>query len=324
MTQPYSSFTGMPQDGRPRDYVISRDDALTVDLAIRLGRPLLIEGEAGCGKTRLADAVSRELGLKNAPIIVPVRSSTRANDLFYRFDALRRLQDSNIAMLRDRASHVHNYVTLEPVGRAIVSGEPRVVLIDEVDKADMDFQNDLLFALERFQFVIDEIPAEEAALAKTERDLSPVMSWPGGTRPIVMFTSNREKQLPKPFLRRCIYLELKFPADPNELVEIVTANLRRRRETGEPGAETLGELNNQLVIRAVQSFLAIRKTAEIDSATKKPATAELLDWIHALHFYPDSTDGLDTLTPPFWRLLFRSAEDISRHARHAGRKANPA
>lgn len=311
----YKRFTGRPADGKPPDYLISEQDAMTVDLAIRLGRPLLIEGEAGCGKTGLAEAVSRELELEKPPIIVPVRSSSRASDLFYRFDALRRLQDSGIESLRGRAAYVHNYIEVEPVGRAIVKGERRVILIDEVDKADMDFQNDLLFALERFQFVIDEIPASEAEEAK-ERELAPVMSWPGGTKPIVMFTSNRERQLPKPFLRRCIYLELQFPSDTAVLIEIVHANLRRRRENREPGAHALETLNEDLVKRAVESFLAIREAADSDGAIKKPATAELIDWVHALHIHPDKADDLSTLTPPFWTLLFRSAEDINRHARY--------
>ena len=307
----YPDFTGLPVDSDRREYVISPEDALTVDLAIKIGRPLLIEGEAGCGKTQLAYAIANEFSMK-PPIIWPVRSSSRANDLFYRFDALSRLQDSYIEANSEKAKYSSNYIHLEKIGEAISKGLDRVILIDEVDKADMDFQNDLLFALERFEFPIDEIPNEEIDIA-AKRGLAPRMQRTEGKRPIVLLTSNRERQLPKPFLRRCIYLELKFPNDPEDLYDIVVANLRRRHDGGEPGGVALHTLNEELIRGAVASFLRIRDAAELDNANKKPATAELLDWIHAMHIHPDEITRLDTLTPSFWQLLFRSSEDMLRH-----------
>jgi MoxR-like ATPase len=177
---PYKTFTGQSAPGVPLDYHIDKKKALLVDLAIKLGRPLLIEGEAGCGKTTLATAIASELGL-GQPIIEPIRSTSRANDLFYRVDTLARLMDSNIASKQDKASDVQNYITLEPIGQAIVDGQKSVILIDEIDKADMDFQNDLLFALERFEFNIDEIPASET---QELNGVSHRMSRKGGSKPI--------------------------------------------------------------------------------------------------------------------------------------------
>ncbi|WP_282610814.1 MoxR family ATPase [Pelagibius sp. Alg239-R121] len=306
--EPYKTFTGTGA----LDYVISRQDAMLVDLAIKLGRPLLVEGEAGCGKSTLAEAIATELDLGD-PITVPIRSSSRSNDLFYRYDGLVRLQDRDTDSQRSKKAQ--NYITLEPVGRAIVEGQHKVVLIDEIDKADMDFQNDLLFALERFEFRIDDIPASET---KKVNGVAHRMVGEGSSRPIIMFTSNQEKLLPKPFLRRCFYLELKFPSDPARLEEIVIANLRTRAEKGVQGAASLKELNTTTVSRAVASFLEIREAADKAGAMKKPATAELLDWVHALHIRADLATDLKGLHPPLWEILFRTAQDKRHHADSAG------
>lgn len=310
---PYMTFTGEGAPSVPLDYHIAPRDALLVDLAIKLGRPLLIEGEAGCGKTTLANAVASELGL-GKPIIEPIRSTSRANDLFYRVDTLRRLMDSNIPARQEHAADVQNYITPEPVGKAIVEGRQAVILIDEIDKADMDFQNDLLFALERFEFNIDEIPASET------RDINGVshrMSRKGGAKPIVMFTSNQEKLLPKPFLRRCIYLQLNFPASTDQLVKIVRSNLDRRVREKEAGWQAIESISDTIVDNAVTSFTEIRAKAKSDGAIKTPATSELLDWVHALHVHPEFANDLSGLTPPLWKMLFRTAQDQDRHARHA-------
>lgn len=311
----YPTFTGKGRSDGSRSYVISPEDAKTVDFAIKLGRPLLVEGEAGCGKTRLADAVVEELkpGLElDRPIVTPVRSSSRANDLFYRYNALMRLQDAQIKEKKEKAQFAHNYVTLEPLGEAIRDGKACVALIDEVDKGDIDFQNDLLHHLDRFEFPIDEIPESEKEQANAHK-LGPRVTWPGGLRPIVIFTSNREKPLPKPFLRRCIYLELKFPERRDDLIEIVEANLRRRRQDEEPGWESLEDLSRQIVERSVDAFLQIREAAEETNAFKKPATAELIDWIHALHWERERESDIEGLWPPHWKLLFRSGSDQENH-----------
>lgn len=309
---PYQTFTGKGALGVPLDYHIDPRKALLVDLAIKLGRPLLIEGEAGCGKTTLANAVAAELGL-GEPIIEPIRSTSRANDLFYRVDTLARLMDSNIPDRQEKANHVENYISLEPIGRAIVEGQKTVILVDEIDKADMDFQNDLLFALERFEFNIDEIPASES---REINGVSHRMTRQGGAKPIVMFTSNQEKLLPKPFLRRCIYFELNFPETTHQLIRIVRSNLEKRVREKEAGWQAIETINETIVSNAVNSFLAIRASAEHDGAIKKPATSELLDWVHALHVHPDFADDLMGKAPPLWEMLFRTSQDQSRHARH--------
>lgn len=308
----YPTFTGKGSRDRGPSYHISEKDALLVDMAIKLGRPLLIEGEAGCGKTTLASAVAEELGVGSppgTPLIIPVRSSSRANDLFYRYDSLARFQDSRT--VAGTAPPIQDYITLEPLGRAIVEGLRTVVVIDEVDKADMDFQNDLLFALERFEFIIDEIPARFTEEINGVRHR---MTRKGPSKPIVIFTSNQEKTLPKPFLRRCLYLQLQFPQTAEDLVRIVESNLRKRVETGEPGALALADLRPKLVAQAVDSFIAIRAKAATDNAFKPPATSELIDWVHALHIRPDLADDLSGLTPPLWEMLFRTYNDRDQHA----------
>jgi MoxR-like ATPase len=307
----YKHFTGRGPEGGRRTYVLPPDKAKFVDFAIQLGRPLLVEGEAGCGKTRLADAIASELGL-GAPIIIPVRSTSRANDLLYRYDALRRLQDSQMRENRSDAGRAYRYVRLEPLGRAIFEGRPCVIMIDEVDKGDVDFPNDLLHVLDRFEFVIDEIPEEESEEAVAELGFGQYVRNQTGVRPIVVFTSNREKQLPKPFLRRCIYLELTFPSDPEDLAEIVEINLGAAGAVR--GRPFLESVSRQLIANAVRSFLEIRAAAEQNSAHKKPATAELIDWIHVLHWNRDREDEVKGLQPPYWQMLFSSSIDIDTHA----------
>jgi MoxR-like ATPase len=309
--QNYDTFTGQGDSSGNRSYIISKEKAKMVDFAIKLGKPLLVEGEAGCGKTQLAYAIAEELGLEE-PIIVPVRSSSRANDLFYRFDALRRLQDSHIESKHKQAEYAHNYITLEPLGEAIAKGQSKVILIDEVDKGDVDFQNDLLFALEQFRFPIDEIPQSEREVAYQEKNLKPIMDWSGGRKPIILFTSNREKPLPLPFLRRCIFLELTFPENPQDLTDIVEQNLKRRFEEKRSNVDCLKELSSQVIEEAVISFLSIREQAALNNAFKKPSTAELIDWVHVLHEMNVPKDSIAGSNPPYWEILFKSAEDQKR------------
>lgn len=318
----YKHFTGLGSGRGPRAFVIPPEKAKFVDFAIQLGRPLLVEGEAGCGKTRLADAIASELGL-DAPLVLPVRSTSRANDLLYHYDALRRLQDSQIPEKRSEAAWAYRYVRLEPLGRAIFEGRPCVVLIDEVDKGDVDFPNDLLHVLDRFEFVIDEIPDSESGQAVKDIGFGQYVSNTTGVRPIVIFTSNREKQLPKPFLRRCIYLELTFPSSPEEIAEIVEINLRNTRDDGRHNRPFLEEVSRQLIDKAVQSFLKIRTAAEQNNAHKKPATAELIDWIHVLHWNRDREDEVEGLQPPYWEMLFSSSIDIETHANRTEKSGLP-
>jgi MoxR-like ATPase len=294
----YGTFTGR---GTPF-YETTDEVAEVVNLAIALQKPLLVEGEAGCGKTQLAHAIAAELGL-GKPIEIRIKSTTQAKDLLYRFDALRRLQDSQNERLRDKASSVYPYISLEPLGRAIQSGEPSVVLIDEVDKADIDFPNDLLDVLDQFVFDVDDLPQEESETCLRERGFGRTVRSRSGVKPIIVITSNQEKTLSVPFLRRCLYLEILFPDDAALLGNIVRKNLGASPEI----------LSEALVGVAVQRFLEIRaKAKEVGANQKVPATSELIDWVRALTWRNETTEALAAggMRPRYWRLLFKTMADL--------------
>ena len=301
MPHPYATYTGQQSAG----YIASPQTAEIVNLAIHLGRPLLVEGEAGCGKTRLAGAIAEELGLGEV-IAVTVKSTSQAKDLLYRFDALRRLQDAQ-DRTNTKAHHIHPYISLEPLGRAIQQGQPGVVLIDEVDKADIDFPNDLLDVLDRFEFDIEDLPVDESDACMAERGFGRHVSGPpGGTRPIVLITSNREKQLPEPFLRRCLYVQLDFPTDPAMLAEIVRRNLATRVDA----------LSDTLIAGAVARFCEIRQRAHDLKLQKLPATSELVDWVRVLHWKGRRAEDIrpDDLAASDQALLFKIRDDIRRYS----------
>ncbi|MEI6046635.1 MAG: MoxR family ATPase [Chloroflexota bacterium] len=257
-------------------YIASSDLCDAVNLALHLRRPLLVEGEPGCGKTQLAFAVAYELGypLKTCYI----RSTSRAQDFLYNYDALRRLYDleeiragNPNAKAKPRRAYVH----LGDLGEAIKLSEekelPSVVLIDEIDKADIDFPNDLLLVLDKLQFKVDEVDDEEDGMRYD--------ALKGQTRearrdnlPFFVITSNREKELPKPFLRRCIYYYIDYP-NKEELKEIVARHTQTTRNRLNPIAEV-----------AVERFVDLRQK-EIHWR-KKPSTSEMLDWVQALAQLP--------------------------------------
>lgn len=253
-----------------------------VNLAIFLRRPLLLEGEAGCGKTRLAIAVAYELGL---PFYRwDIRSTTKAQEGLYEYDAILRLHDVQTDKLNQEnriqasesetkikpkdPSKPEDYRTFGAIGKAFMSEKPAVVLIDEIDKADIDFPNDLLTVLdEPWEFKIRE--TGETIPSDKNDNFQP---------PIVIITSNKEKgNLPAPFLRRCIYYYVKFPNDPGELQKIVDLHYQYKQEQ-----ETKKKLNpsNKLVEAAAKLFLKIR---EDKGLFKIPGTSEFLDWIDALY-----------------------------------------
>lgn len=223
-----------------------------VNLAVALGRPLLLQGEPGCGKTRLADALAYTLGL---PLeICPITSSSRARDLLYSYDAVKRLYDSQ--MQDERSRDVTNYIHYGPLGRAIIRaghGRRSVVLIDEIDKADLDFPNDLLWELDRLEFRVAEAPNLPAYKVDAQKD--------PGLRPIVIVTNNEEKALPAAFLRRCIFHYIPFPEkDSARLQEILELHDAR---------------DARLSRKAIEVLLNIRR---IEHIRKKPGISELLDW----------------------------------------------
>lgn len=259
-----------------------------VNLAIYLERPLLLKGEPGCGKTQLAWAVKYELGLPLEEWYV--KSSSRARDGLYTYDAVGRLRDAQLANQNIdpdavmRAKNADAYVRLGPLGRAFQHTQRSLVLIDEIDKADIDFPNDLLLELEERKFVIDE--TGQQIYAKQP--------------PIVFITSNDEKDLPDAFLRRCLFHYIAFPGR-DRLVQIIHA--------------TFPDTSPQLVDEAVTSFLSLRDKMS-DDAGKKVSTSELLDWFRVLRRYPEH-EALAKLDGkvPFAGVLLKSWDQHVKYLR---------
>jgi MoxR-like ATPase len=296
--------------GRGTDfYVASEPVAEIVNLAVALDRPLLVEGEPGCGKTMLAYSIAAEKGLGEV-LKIAVKSTTRAQDLLFRFNALRRLQDAQTPS-HAQARYIYPYLFLGPLGDAIHRGNRRVVLIDEVDKADIDFPNDLLDVLDRFSFEIEDLPLEEEADCRRERGFGRIISGQAARHPIVVITSNREKRLPEPFLRRCLYVRLRFPEDAAELQEIVRKNTGRSAD----------QVSQELLEAAIASFLAVRGAA-VGNTQKPPSTSELLDWVKILWLQKTPAGKLrdSPALPPHWQSLFKTMNDLDVYPSLAQRK----
>jgi MoxR-like ATPase len=235
-------------------YLASQDLEDAVNLAIALGRPLLLQGDPGAGKTRLAYAVAYALGLPLEEAYI--KSTSRAQDLLYSYDAVRRLYDAQLPAPGSgpgAVSSIRGYIHLGPLGRAIaraVCGRRSIVLIDEIDKADIDFPNDLLRELDQLVFDVPEVPGLRYAVPDDRPDL----------RPVVFVTNNEEKTLPAAFLRRCIFHYVEFPDDGLVLDQILALH-----GIGDPS----------LRAEAVDVLLRLR---ELDLG-KKPGLSELLDWV---------------------------------------------
>jgi len=235
---------GFDQFKGSSDYVTSEPLRNAVNVAISLGRPLLIRGEPGTGKTLLAHSIARGLGKKL--IVWNIKSTTKAQEGLYVYDTVQRLNDSRFG---DKdISDIKQYIKLGKLGQAFVSPEQLVLLIDEVDKADIEFPNDLLNELDEMSFYIPE----------TNETITTAH------RPITVITSNAEKELPDAFLRRCIFHYIEFP-DPKLMEEIIQVHFP--------------DIKNSLLREALKTFYSLR---EIDDFRKKPSTSELIDWIRAL------------------------------------------
>jgi MoxR-like ATPase len=258
-------------------YVATDDLKLAVNAAITLQRPLLIKGEPGTGKTMLAEEVAAAI---DVPLLQwHVKSTTKAQQGLYEYDAVSRLRDSQLG--DERVKNIENYIVKGVLWQAFESEQPMVLLIDEIDKADIEFPNDLLRELDRMEFHVYE--TRQTIRARH--------------RPIVMITSNNEKELPDAFLRRCFFHYIKFP-DRDTMQAIVDVHF--------PG------LKKQLLKEALDSFYQIR---ELPGLKKKPSTSELLDWLKLLVAEDIPAEALrsrddKTVIPPLHGALLKNEQDI--------------
>ena len=252
-------------------YIASEELMLSVNIAMQLEKPLLIKGEPGTGKTMLAKAVSESLGKKL--IVWNIKSTTKAQEGLYTYDTIQRLYDSQFG--NEGVDDIANYIKLGKLGEAFESDEQVVLLIDEIDKADLEFPNDLLWELDQMEFYIYE----------TKRTVK------AKVRPIVIITSNAEKELPDAFLRRCIFHYIDFP-DRELMEEIVKTHIPNIEEN--------------LLKNAMDTFYEIRTYSQL---RKKPATSELIDWLNALMIGGIDPDIIKRELP-FVGVLIKKDEDL--------------
>ena len=254
-----------------KEYVASEELMAAVNVAIALKKPLLIKGEPGTGKTMLAEAIAKSLDKEL--IIWNIKSTTKAQDGLYMYDTIQRLYDGQFG--EEGVDDIAHYIKLGKLGEAFTSEKQVILLIDEIDKADLEFPNDLLWELDQMEFYIHE--TKETVKAKQ--------------RPIVIITSNAEKELPDAFLRRCIFHYIDFP-DEALMEEIVKVHYP--------------DVEDNLLKNAMDVFYAIRTIKDI---RKKPSTSELIDWINALQIAGISADEIKTKLP-FIGVIVKKDEDL--------------
>jgi len=258
-------------------YIATDDLKLAVNAAMRLQRPLLIKGEPGTGKTMLAEEVASGLGM---PLLQwHIKSTTKAQQGLYEYDAVSRLRDSQLG--DEKVKDIHNYIVQGVLWQAFLAEQPVVLLIDEIDKADIEFPNDLLRELDRMEFFVYE--TRQTIKARH--------------RPVVIITSNNEKELPDAFLRRCFFHYIKFP-DRETMQRIVDVHFPA--------------IKRDLVQVAMESFFQIR---ELPGLKKKPSTSELLDWLKLLIAEDIPVEALQSkdnkaVIPPLHGALLKNEQDV--------------
>jgi len=258
-------------------YIATDDLTMAVNAAVTLERPILVKGEPGTGKTQLAIEVAQSLG---KPLHEwHIKSTTKAQQGLYEYDAVARLRDSQLG--DDRVHDIANYIVRGQIWEAFESDEQPVLLIDEIDKADIEFPNDLLRELDRMEFYVYETKKLVAATH----------------RPIIIITSNNEKELPDAFLRRCFFHYIKFP-DRETMAEIVDVHFPN--------------LKKDLLAEALNAFYKVR---DVRGLKKKPSTSELLDWIKLLlaeDIPPEAlrSEGKSSAIPPLYGALLKNEQDV--------------
>lgn len=253
------------------NYVVTSELMNAVNVSIALEKPLLIKGEPGTGKTMLAEAIADALDMEL--IIWGIKSTTKAQEGLYVYDTVQRLYDSQFG--EGNVGDISQYIKLGKLGEAFTSDKQVVLLIDEIDKADLEFPNDLLWELDKMEFYINETKET----VKTKH------------RPIVIITSNAEKELPDAFLRRCIFHYIEFP-NKEKMEEIVKVHF--------------GDIDRKLSEKALEAFYELRG---MDDLQKKPSTSELLDWIQALMISGVDINNLKK-EMPFVGVLLKKNQDI--------------
>ena len=265
-----------------KNYVATQDLMLSVNAAITLQRPLLVKGEPGTGKTMLAEEVASALSM---PLLQwHIKSTTKAQQGLYEYDAVSRLRDSQLSDIDggERVKNIHNYIMKGVLWQAFTAEEPVALLIDEIDKADIEFPNDLLREIDRMEFYCYE--TRELIRAKN--------------RPLVFITSNNEKELPDAFLRRCFFHYIKFP-DADTMKSIIDVHF--------PG------LKNELLTAAMKTFYDVRN---LPGLKKKPSTSELLDWLKLLLAEDIPLAALQSkddkvAVPPLVGALLKNEQDVT-------------
>ena len=265
-------------------YVLDQELAKIVNISMALEMPLLLKGEPGTGKTMLAHAIAESLGMKL--IVLNVKSSMKLVDSLYLYDTLTRLNDSRFGDSNRDVSNIEDYIRMGKIGQSFVSEERVVLLIDEIDKADTDFQDDMLDVLDQMQFDIAEI--DKTVSAKI--------------RPIIIITSNAKKDLSDPFLGRCNFHHIAFP-EPDMMRQIIRVHFPSQ--------------DRRMADAAIDAFYRLRDMHNIE---KKPATRELINWVRALGADPDfKTKELITGKIPFLGVLFKKSTDYQQATKQLAR-----